>query len=202
MRSDGIYGFYPVVPDVEWVDRLLGWGVKTLQLRIKDQPLELVEDQVATAIQLAKDHRAQLVINDYWQIALAHGADYLHLGQEDLDEADLDLLVRSRIKLGISTHSLAELDRALDCHPDHVALGPVYETTLKQMPWAPQGMENLRQWRGKLSCPLVAIGGITLERAPKVLENGADFIAVVSDVVFHEDPEGRVAAWLRLFENR
>ena len=202
MRTEGIYGFYPVVPDLKWVERLLELGVKTVQLRIKNQPLDRAEDQIATAIQLAKTYQAQLVVNDYWQLALAHGAEFLHLGQEDLDGVDPNILRSSRVKLGISTHSLAELDRALSCPYDHIALGPIYETSLKKMPWKPQGMENLRLWRKKISCPLVAIGGITLERAPKVLDNGADSIAVVSDIIFHEQPEHRVEGWLKLFENR
>ncbi|RED51460.1 thiamine phosphate synthase [Aestuariispira insulae] len=202
MRTDGIYGFYPIVPDVEWVARLLALGVKTIQLRIKGLPPAQVEEQIGTAVALARQHEAQLVINDYWAFAQAHGAEFIHLGQEDLDGADLNAIEASGIKLGISTHSEQELDRALGCPFDHIALGPVYETTLKKMPWAPQGLKKLRIWKEIIPCPLVAIGGITLERAPKVLETGADSIAVVSDVVFHETPESRVEDWLKLFETR
>ena len=89
-----------------------------------------------------------------------------------------------------------ELLNALDATPDYVALGPIYETTLKKMPWSPQGLERIGEWKARFACPLVAIGGITLERAPAVLAAGADAIAVVSDVLRAPDPNERVRACL------
>ena len=87
-------------------------------------------------------------------------------------EADLAAIRAAGLKLGISTHSDAELDAALAAEPDYVALGPIYETKLKAMTWAPQGLSRIAEWRRKIACPLVAIGGITLDRAASVLEAG------------------------------
>ena len=121
----------------------------------------------------------------------------MHLGQTDLDTADLGALRRHGLKLGVSTHDHAELERALSTDPDYVALGPVYPTTLKVMPWAPQGLERLGEWKRLIgSRPLVAIGGITLARVPLCLDAGADSVAVVSDIVANPDPERQTAAWL------
>ncbi len=202
MKTQGIYGFYPIVDSTEWVARLLPLGVKTIQLRIKDRPLEEVRQPIREAIVLAKKYECQLVINDYWRLALEYGAEFIHLGQEDLEEADKDLIQKSGVKLGISTHNHEELTRALTWHPDHIALGPVYETTLKVMSYAPQGLERVGIWKNKIHCPLIGIGGITLERAPLVLDAGADVIAVVSDVVFNPNPEQRIEQWLELFHRR
>lgn len=202
MRFDGAYGFYPIVDTVDWMKRLLPCGVKTLQLRIKDQSGAELERSVAEAVEMGREYGCQVVINDYWQLALKHGAAFLHLGQEDLDAADVAAIEESGIALGISTHSPEELDRALTCRVAYVALGPVYETTLKKMPWAPQGLERVKRWKEMIDCPLVAIGGLTLERAPGVLAAGADSIAMVSDVTLNRDPEARVAEWLDLFSAR
>jgi len=202
MRTDGIYGFYPIVDSYEWIARLLPLGVKTIQLRIKDKPSEEVRQPIRDAIALALRYDCQLVINDYWQLALELGAEFIHLGQEDLDEADKDTIRNSGLKLGISTHTDDELTRALDWPHDHIALGPVYETTLKVMSYAPQGLERVGIWQQKIDCPLIGIGGINLDRAPLVLDAGADAIAVVTDVVFNPHPEQRVEQWLELFSKR
>ncbi len=105
---------------------------------------------------------------------------------------------RAGLKLGLSTHSHEELDVALGHDPDYVALGPIYETKLKVMPWAPQGLARITEWKALAGRPLVAIGGITLDRAPGVFDAGADSIAVVSDVVAHPNPEQRARDWLAL----
>ncbi len=202
MKTHGIYGFYPIVDSTEWVARLLPLGVKTIQLRIKDKSPEEVRAPIREAIVLAKKYECQLVINDYWQLALEYGAEFIHLGQEDLGEADKDLIQKSGVKLGISTHSHEELARALTWPHDHIALGPVYETTLKVMSYAPQGLERVGIWKNKIECPLIGIGGINLERAPLVLDAGADAIAVVTDVVFNPNPEQRIEQWLELFNRR
>ncbi len=202
MRIDGIYGFYPIVDSCEWVARLLPLGVKTIQLRIKDKSAEDVTGPIRDAIALAQRYECQLVINDYWQVALEQGAEFIHLGQEDLDKADKSTIQKSGVKLGLSTHTDDELIRALTWGPDHIALGPVYETTLKTMRYGPQGLERVSKWKAKIACPLIGIGGITLERAPLVLNAGADVIAVVTDVVFNPNPEARVEQWLELFSKR
>ena len=122
------------------------------------------------------------------------------MGQEDLAEADLPAIREAGMKLGISTHTREELRIALGAGPDHVALGPIYETTLKAMEYAPQGLDRIREWKSLITCPLVAIGGITLERAPAIFEAGADSIAVVTDIVGHPRPEQRVSDWLALVQ--
>lgn len=189
--------FYPVVDSVAWVQRLLPLGVKLVQLRIKDAPAYQLRHEVRGALAACRAHGAQLVVNDHWQEALDAGADCVHLGQEDLDDADLPALRRRGVRIGISTHDEAELARALALAPDYIALGPVYPTTLKVMPWAPQGLGRLRQWKRAVGAlPLVAIGGITLERAAGCFAAGADCVALVSDVTRHPDPEARTRDWL------
>lgn len=190
--------FYPIVPDAAWVERIVPLGVKSVQLRVKDQPEAQVAREIAAALAACRRHGCELVVNDYWRLAIDLGAETLHLGQEDLAEADLPAIRRAGLKLGISTHTEEELEIALAAGPHHVALGPVYETTLKVMRYAPQGLEKIGRWKSRISCPLVAIGGITLERAPAVYAAGADSIAVVTDIVRHPEPEARIRDWLRL----
>ena len=166
--------FYPILPDTAWLARLLPQGVKLVQLRIKNQPPSVVRAEIAKAVTLCRAHRCELVVNDYWQEAIAQHAGFVHLGQEDLAHADLPAIRAAGIGLGVSTHSEAELNTALAAKPDYVALGPIYATTLKVMPWAPQGLPRLAEWRARIDCPLVAIGGISLERAPLALAAGAE----------------------------
>ncbi len=193
-----LHGFYPVLPDLGWLERLVPLGVKTVQLRLKDATSAEIERQIAASIALCAKHECQLIVNDYWREAIALGADYIHLGQEDLAEANLAAIKTAGLKLGISTHSHEELEIALDVSPDYVALGPVYETKLKKMKWAPQGLDRVTEWKSLIPCPLVAIAGITVERAPDVLAAGADSLAVVTDIIAHSDPEARVAEWLEI----
>ncbi|QEN89075.1 thiamine phosphate synthase [Labrys sp. KNU-23] len=189
--------FYPVVDSVDWVERLVKQGTKLVQLRIKDRDDETVVPEIRAALAVCRAYGADLVVNDYWQAAIAAGADFLHLGQGDLDSADLAAIRAAGLKLGISTHDHAELARALACDPDYVALGPIYPTTLKVMPFAPQGLERISEWKKLIgTLPLVAIGGITLERAPACLAAGADVTAMVSDVTRDPDPDARIQAWL------
>lgn len=188
--------FYLVVDRVAWLPRLLPLGLKLVQLRLKNLDPEVRRAEFAEGIRLARAARATLVINDFWQDAIDLGAEWVHLGQEDLMEADVPAIRRAGLKLGLSTHSYEELDRALAAKPDYVALGPVYPTTLKVMPWQPQGLERIGEWKALARMPVVAIGGITLERAAGVAAAGADVIAVVSDVLANPDPEARCAAWL------
>jgi len=130
--------FYPVVDSSQWVARLVPAGAKLVQLRIKDLPDEEVARQVREAKHVCRQHGAQLIVNDYWRIALDEGCDYIHLGQEDLVGADLKKIRQAGVRVGVSTHDHAELEKALAVDPDYVALGPIYPTKLKQMPWAPQ----------------------------------------------------------------
>lgn len=189
--------FYPVVPDADWVTRLVSVGTRLIQLRIKDQPDEEIRRQVRQARQTCAASGAQLIVNDYWQAAIDEGCDYVHLGQEDLLDADIKALRKAGLSIGVSTHDHAELDKGLAVDPDYVALGPIYPTKLKQMPWAPQGVERLAEWKRLIGKrPLVAIGGLTLDRALLCLAGGADSAAVVGDVVNHADPLGQARAWI------
>lgn len=193
-----LHPFYPIFDDVAWLRRMLPLGVKLVQLRIKDQPTDVVRTQLAEAKALCAQHGATLVVNDYWQLAIDLGCDWLHLGQEDLDEADTDAIRAAGLKLGISTHDRAELDRALALSPDYIALGPVYPTILKKMKWHQQGLEKLTEWKGIIGdIPLIAIGGMSIERAQGAYDAGADVVSAVTDITLNKDPEGRLRDWLR-----
>jgi thiamine-phosphate pyrophosphorylase len=191
--------FYPVVDSVAWVARLALLGVGTIQLRAKNlseaEALQVVKD----ALDVIKGTEAKLVVNDYWRAAIDAGAQHLHLGQEDLAEADVAAIRAAGLTLGLSTHDDEELENALRAKPDYVALGPIFPTTLKSMRFAPQGIAKITEWKRRVgSLPLVAIGGIKLEQAPEIFAAGADSIAVVSDVTQNADPDARVRAWLGL----
>lgn len=191
-----LHPFYPIVPDPAWVTRLVPVGVKTIQLRLKDASQKEIEQAIRQSLEICRKHNCQLIVNDYWREAIELGADFIHLGQEDLEAADLSAIKAAGLKLGLSTHSEEELAIALAASPDYVALGPIYETKLKKMKWAPQGLERLAKWKSRISVPLVAIGGLTLETAPLALQAGADSIAVVTDIIANHDPEGRAKAWI------
>jgi thiamine-phosphate pyrophosphorylase len=188
--------FYPVLPDAAWVARLASEGARFIQLRVKDASLASVKTEIAQALKVAAAHGCQLVVNDYWREAISLGADFVHLGQGDLAGADLGAIKAAGIRIGISTHSLDELGDALAAGPDYIALGPIYPTKLKAMPWKPQGLARIGEWRSKIACPLVAIGGITLERVPDVLAAGASSAAVVTDIVMSDDPGQRTRDWI------
>jgi thiamine-phosphate pyrophosphorylase len=190
--------FYPVVDSVAWVARLALLGVGTIQLRAKglndSEALQTVRD----ALEMTKGTEAKLVVNDYWRAAIMAGAKHLHLGQEDLAEADLKAIRRAGLTLGLSTHDDAELETALKAQPDYIALGPIFPTTLKSMRFAPQGIPKITEWKKRIgTIPLVAIGGIKLEQAPEIFAAGADSIAVVSDITQNPEPDARVRAWLQ-----
>ncbi len=189
--------FYPIVPNLDWLRRIVPLGVRTVQLRLKEATPDEIARQIDASLDLCARHNCQLIINDHWREALKAGANYVHLGQEDLAAADISALKASGVRFGLSSHSLEELDVALATNPDYIALGPIWETKLKAMKWAPQGLERLQIWRSRMgSIPLVAIAGITLERAPLVIEAGADSAAVITDFITHDDPDRRVAAWV------
>ena len=202
----GALGFYPVVPDADWVKRLLGWGVRSIQLRHKP----LVNDsqslarQVRESVAAGRDVAgAQVFINDHWELALAEGAYGVHLGQEDraaLSDAQRQRLRASGIRLGLSTHTPHEWAIAQAAKPSYIAIGPVYPTTLKVMSYEPVGLEQLRAWTLQVSpCPVVAIGGISLERLPDVVACGVNGVAVVSAITQASDPQNATAAGLQSF---
>ncbi|MES2509150.1 MAG: thiamine phosphate synthase [Pseudomonadota bacterium] len=189
----GPIGFYPVVPTAEWVERLLGWGVRTIQLRIKatDHSADDIAAHVKAAVASGKAvPGAQVFINDHWELALAEKAYGVHLGQEDLDTADIAALREAGLRLGLSTHTPGELARAHAVQPSYLAIGPIYPTTLKVMPYDPVTLERLTAWAKQAApYPVVAIGGISLERMPGVMACGVDGVAVVSAVTLAADPK-------------
>jgi thiamine-phosphate pyrophosphorylase len=189
--------FYPIVGDVQWLSRLVPLNVKTIQLRIKTGTVAEIRSQIKIARDLCRRYGTQLVVNDYWQLAIEEQCDFVHLGQTDLDTADLPAIRRAGIRLGLSTHDDAELERARSNSPDYIALGPIYPTMLKAMPWAPQGLNRLREWKQRIgTLPLVAIGGLNVERAQGIFAAGADSAAVVTDLLTSGDPEARTRQWL------
>jgi len=189
--------FYLIVDSAAWIERLVPLGVKLVQLRIKDMPEAELRRQIRVAKAICARHGCQLIVNDYWQLAIAEGCDFVHLGQEDLAAADVPAIRAAGLKLGLSTHDDTELDTALAAKPDYVALGPIYPTILKAMKWAPQGLERIAAWKRRVGAlPLVAIGGLTVERLGGVFDQGADSAAVVTDITRNANPETRTRAWL------
>lgn len=191
--------FYPIFDSTDWLRRMLPLGIRLVQLRIKDQPQDIVFEEIEEATRLCLEADATLVVNDHWQAAIAAGAPWVHLGQEDLDTADVAAIKAEGLKLGVSTHDDAELERALALDPDYVALGPVYPTILKKMKWHQQGLPKLTEWKKRIGAvPLVAIGGMSVDRAAGAFDAGADIVSAVTDITLNEDPERRVREWLEV----
>jgi thiamine-phosphate pyrophosphorylase len=189
--------FYLIVDSTDWIARLVPLGVKLVQLRIKERPVPALRAEIRAARVICAAHQCQLIVNDYWQLAIEERCDFVHLGQEDLAVADLGAIRSAGLKLGLSTHDEAELLTALGAEPDYIALGPVYPTILKQMKWAPQGLERLREWKQRIGkLPLVAIGGLNLDRLDGVFVSGASSAAVVTDITLNASPELRTQQWL------
>ncbi|MDK1494181.1 thiamine phosphate synthase [Sinorhizobium sp. 7-81] len=189
--------FYLIVDSIAWIERLVPLGVKLVQLRIKDRPGSEIRSEIRRAKAVCAFHGCQLIVNDYWQIAIEEGCDFVHLGQEDLAEADVAAIRTAGLKLGLSTHDEAELETALAAKPDYVALGPIYPTILKKMKWQPQGLSRISAWRERVRpLPLVAIGGLNTDRLEGVFAHGADSAAVVTDITMNADPEGRTREWI------
>ncbi|WP_339108291.1 thiamine phosphate synthase [Thioclava sp. GXIMD4216] len=191
--------FYPIFDHPDWLRRALPLGVEFVQLRIKDQPQDRLRALLAEGRDLCRAHGAQMVVNDHWELAIELGCNWLHLGQEDLETADLAAIRAAGLKLGLSTHDEDELARALAARPDYVALGPVWPTILKKMKWHQQGVETLTRWKQLCQgVPLVAIGGLSVERAPLAFAAGADCVSVVTDITLNADPEARLRQWLEV----
>ena len=194
-------GLYAVVDSAEWVERLLAAGVRCLQLRIKtDVPQppsrEWLSAEIGRAVRAAQAAGAQLFINDHWELALAHGAYGIHLGQEDIQALrpwELDRLRQAGMRLGISTHSYWEVCRARGVRPSYIACGPIHATRTKDMPWRPQGPANLAYWSALLPEPVVAIAGMDESRGREAVQCGAAAVAVLRGIVQAPDPEDQVA---------
>lgn len=189
--------FYPIFDSTEWLERLLPFGIKLTQLRIKDKSDAEVRAEIIKGKALCEKHGCTLVINDYWQMAIEENCDFIHLGQEDLDDADIKAIRAKGIRLGLSTHDNDELDRALSYEPEYLALGPVYPTILKKMKWTEQGLDKVTEWKKLVGdVPLVAIGGMSVERAKGAYDAGADIVSAVTDITLNSNPEARIKQWL------
>ncbi|WP_375617624.1 MULTISPECIES: thiamine phosphate synthase [unclassified Bartonella] len=191
--------FYLIVDNADWIERLFPLGIKLVQLRMKHENQQIIRQHIKRAKNICNKLGAQLIINDHWEIAIDEKCNFIHLGQEDLSNADLHAIRKSGIKVGLSTHDEYELDTALSANPEYIALGPIYPTILKKMKWMPQGLEKIKQWRKRIGAlPLVGIGGLTPERAVGVLKAGANSAAVVTDIILHKKPEERVQQWIKV----
>jgi thiamine-phosphate pyrophosphorylase len=189
--------FYPILDSYNWMQRLVPLGIKLVQLRIKSDDQQLIRDTILKCQALCQNHHCMLIINDHWQLAIDLGCDFVHLGQDDLKTADISALKKRQINLGISTHNHEELDHALSFDPDYIALGPIYPTLLKKMPWAPQGLVRIKEWKRIIgNMPLVAIGGLTIDRLQGVFDAGAASAAVITDIVTHNAPEQHTQSWM------
>ncbi|MFN3208062.1 MAG: thiamine phosphate synthase [Roseovarius sp.] len=190
--------FYPIFDSADWIERLVPLGIKLVQLRVKDAAPDTLREHILRSKVVCDAHGCTLIVNDHWCEAIDAGCTYIHLGQEDLDSADISAIRKAGIRLGVSTHDRAELNRALDLRPDYIALGPIYPTILKKMKWHEQGLDRLTQWRGLIGdLPLIAIGGMSVERAPGAFAAGADVVAAVTDITLNDSPETRVLDWLK-----
>jgi len=182
-------GLYAIVDSSEWVARVLAEGVRLVQLRVKDAAGDALVREIRAAVAVARAAGATLIVNDHWELALELGAHGVHLGQDDLEGADIDALHHAGLLLGISTHSYWEVCRARALRPSYIACGPIHATTLKQMPWIPQGDANLAYWCALLhDTPIVAIGGMDAARARDAMRAGAWAVAVVGAITRSEDP--------------
>ena len=188
-------GLYAVVGCADWVRRCVEMGLDTVQLRVKDLPAPALREAVEQSVAATQGSNTRLFINDFWREAIDAGAYGVHLGQEDLTDADLPAIARAGIRLGVSTHSYYEIARAHAVAPSYVAIGPIYATTTKPMKFAPQGIDRLRRWVDLLKprYPLTAIGGINIERIPGVMATGVGSVAVVRAMTEAADPFQAVA---------
>ena len=189
--------FYPIFDSADWLNRLVPRGIRMVQLRVKDRPEDEIRAEITASKRICRTHGCQLIVNDHWRLAIELGCDFVHLGQEDLDGADLDAIRAGGLRLGLSTHDPAELERALSLNPDYVALGPIHGTILKKMKWGKQGVDRITEWKRLAGpTPLVAIGGMTVERAGPAFAAGADIVSAVTDITLNASPEKRVDQWI------
>jgi len=186
-------GLYGVMPDADWVKRMVDAQLPTVQLRFKSEDKYNIRKQIKEAVKATKDSQTLLFINDYWEQAIDEGAYGVHLGQEDMAIADLDKIRAAGLRLGLSTHGYAEMVHADRFCPSYIAMGAVFPTNLKRMPTAPQGLGRLYQYAKLMShYPLVAIGGIDQESIRAVAKSGVGSVAVVRAITQAKDPKAAV----------
>jgi thiamine-phosphate pyrophosphorylase len=191
-------GLYAVLPNAQWIARMAQAGVPTVQLRFKSDDKTAVAKEVAAAVSATQGTNTLLFINDHWEEAIAAGAYGVHLGQEDMQEAPLEKIRSAGLRLGLSTHGYAEMLLADRHSPSYIALGAVFPTTLKRMVTAPQGLGRLERYAHLMQdYPLVAIGGIDIERLTAVVKTGVGSVAVVRAITESESPEETAKSFQR-----
>ena len=184
-------GIYPVVDRAYKLTALYEAGITTTQLRVKDMSGEILENEIVEAIRISSEYNSRLFINDFWLLAIKHGAYGVHLGQEDIQDADIRAIHRNGLRLGISTHTTAEIEIALGFEPSYLAIGPIYETTSKEMVYNPVGLEDLKHWSKDVNYPIVAIGGINLSNIEEVIKTGsANGVAMIQGV---QEEDGEIS---------
>ena len=191
-------GLYAVLPNAQWIARMAQAGVPTVQLRFKSDDKTAVAKEVAASVAATQGTNTLLFINDHWEEAIAAGAYGVHLGQEDMQEAPLEKIRSAGLRLGLSTHGYAEMLLADRHSPSYIALGAVFPTTLKRMVTAPQGLGRLERYAQLMQdYPLVAIGGIDIERLTAVVKTGVGSVAVVRAITESESPEETAKSFQR-----
>ena len=195
-------GLYPVMPDLAWLRRVLEAGVRTAQLRIKDRSDPGLFDKIKEAVALGREYGASVFIDDYWEMAIEAGAYGVHLGQEDLQTADLRRISDAGLHLGVSTHGWYELSKALALRPSYIALGHIFDTRTKKMKSKAQGLERLRLFvQAAGGIPTVAIGGLSGERFYDAIRTGVGSVACVTAITESPDPERQIKEYMSAFEN-
>lgn len=162
-------GAYPLVERADKLETLFSLGITTAQLRVKDLKERALEEEIINAIEIANRYNTRLFINDFWELAIKHNAYGIHLGQEDLVDANLEAIHQANIRLGVSTHTTKEIEMALEIEPSYLAIGPIFETTSKVVAYDTVGVEELKKWSQNVPYPIVAIGGINLENIQEVI---------------------------------
>lgn len=192
-------GLYPVVDSLSWLQRLLKLGIKTIQYREKNLKGDQLSTAINQAVKLGEQHQARLFINDYWQLAIEHKAYGVHLGQEDLEGADLTAIKQAGLRLGVSTHGHYELLKIKQYRPSYIAIGAIFPTKTKDMTGQIQGVKTLTQLVDLTpEIPTVAIGGITLDKALSVLKTNVGSIAVVTAITEADNPESVIDQFQQL----
>lgn len=196
-------GLYPVVDSVQWIKHLVNLGVRTIQLRIKDKNDPLLLNKIKEAVAFCNENKARLFIDDHYKLAIEAHAYGVHLGMEDLREADIELIRKAGLRLGVSTHGAYEMLKAIQLKPSYIALGHIFPTQSKVMPSKPQGVFKLfvEQRIIKETIPTVAIGGIKLHNVQSVVNTGVGSVALITGITKSENPDETTKQWLSICGN-
>jgi thiamine-phosphate pyrophosphorylase len=180
--------------------QLMQAGVRALQYRNKCGGAREMLREARAIAEMAREAGAKFFVNDRPDIAVLAGASGVHVGQEDLSVEQARAVVGPERWVGVSTHNEEQFRAAMETTADYIAVGPVFVTKSKENPDPVVGPEFLRRMRALTTKPIVAIGGITLERAGEVIAAGADSVAVISDILLAADPGRRAAEFLKILE--